>query len=189
MWFLPLTINVSQLEATLHMSPVSKLHPSVRRPFWRYRGRGQLSSPTHAETEFHQLNCKNKTLPISCLSFLPSGWKGISGVLLNTLVVSWVYLSWRRLAFDISAQGKVVFSSLAINESSSWICNVLLVLGLILISHIILTMSFSKRRNPIILTDKINNGTFSKYRPRFISVLRSLNTPTNYTYGIKVWCY
>lgn len=89
-----------------------KTPPESMRAFRICWGLGQQSPPTRVEREFHQLNCKKKTLPISCLSFLPSGWKGISRVLLNT-VVSSVYLSWIRAAFDVPAQGEVVFQQLA----------------------------------------------------------------------------
>lgn len=52
---------------------ILKTHLECMRTSRIYQGLGHMSLTTHVEREFHQLNCKFKTFPISCLSFLASG--------------------------------------------------------------------------------------------------------------------
>lgn len=105
----PVTIRVSQLKATPHMS-----HPVSNQSVWallKYtESRGSCPHQATRKENFI-MYCKNKTLTISCLSFLPSGWKGISRLL---------YLRWIRGAFEVSAQGKVIFQQHSNQWKHSW---------------------------------------------------------------------
>lgn len=92
-------------------SPISNLHSNV----WGLLEyiEAWSSSPRQLMWKENFINSisKKKTLPISCVSFLASGLKGISRALLSSGVGS-LDLSWIRGAYDASAQRKVVFQQL-----------------------------------------------------------------------------
>lgn len=118
--YVPVTTVLSKLKAIFARLHFPKLHLNVWGLLGYTEARGSCPYQLMWKDNFIKSSEKKKTLPISCLSFLPLGWKGIRRMLLNT-IVSLVYSRWMRAAFDVSAQRRVVSQYLSNQWNLQWV--------------------------------------------------------------------